>query len=68
MDMKAKGGIITLDDLKNYQAKLREPSTTTYRGFRVVTMPLPSSGGVALIEMLNMLEPFPLREMGYPSV
>ena len=67
-DMKRRGGIITLEDMKNYQAKIRQPSSTVYRGFRVVTIPLPSSGGVTLVEMLNILENFPLAEMGFPEV
>ena len=51
----------------SYQAHLREPISTTYRGLEVVTMPPASSGGVALLQMLNMLERFNLREMGHNS-
>ena len=66
-DMKRHNGLITLEDLRGYVAKEREPVRTTYRGFEVVTMPPPSSGGVILIEMLNMLEGYDLRQMGPSS-
>jgi gamma-glutamyltranspeptidase / glutathione hydrolase len=57
------GGIMTLDDLKSYQAVIRAPVRGTYRGYDVVSMPLPSSGGVVLLEMLNILEGFPMSDM-----
>jgi gamma-glutamyltranspeptidase / glutathione hydrolase len=57
------GGIMTADDLKNYQAVIRTPVRGTYRGYDVVSMPQPSSGGVVLIETLNILEGFNLGEM-----
>jgi len=57
------GGIMTLDDLKSYQAIIRPPVRGSYRGFDIVAMPQPSSGGVVLLEALNILEGFPLREM-----
>src|SRR5215213_9183089 len=63
-DMRAHNGLITLEDLKGYVAKERVPLRTTYRGFEVVSMPPPSSGGAVLIEMLNILEGFDLRHMG----
>ena len=63
-DMKANGGIISREDLAAYQAKERRPVRGTYRGFEVISMPPPSSGGVALIEMLNILEPLDLRAHG----
>src|SRR5690606_1803588 len=66
-DMEAQGGLIAASDLAAYEAKLREPIATDYRGLQVVTMPPASSGGVALLEMLNMLERFNLREMGHNS-
>lgn len=66
-DMRAHDGLITLEDLKNYVAKEREPLSTTYRGFKVISMPPPSSGGAVLIEMLNILEGFDLRHMGASS-
>ncbi len=66
-DMEAHDGLISKADLQSYEAKIREPISTTYRGLQVVTMPPASSGGVALLEMLNMLERFNLREMGHNS-
>ena len=57
------GGIMTLDDLKSYQAVIRAPVRGTYRGYDVVSMPQPSSGGVVLLETLNILEGFPMGEM-----
>jgi gamma-glutamyltranspeptidase/glutathione hydrolase len=57
------GGIMTLEDLKAYQPVIREPVRGSYRGFDIVSMPLPSSGGVVLLETLNILEGFPMRDM-----
>jgi gamma-glutamyltranspeptidase / glutathione hydrolase len=57
------GGIMTSDDLKAYQPVIRTPVHGTYRGYDIVSMPLPSSGGVGLVETLNILEGFPLAEM-----
>jgi gamma-glutamyltranspeptidase / glutathione hydrolase len=57
------GGIMSLDDLKSYQPVIRAPMRGTYRGYDIVSMPLPSSGGVVLLETLNILEGFPMAEM-----
>ena len=57
------GGIMTADDLKSYAATIRAPVQGHYRGYDIVSMPLPSSGGVVLLEMLNILEGFPIGEM-----
>src|SRR5262249_25395309 len=57
------GGIITVDDLKNYRAIERAPVRGTYRGYDIVSMPPPSSGGVHLIEMLNILEGYDLAKL-----
>jgi gamma-glutamyltranspeptidase / glutathione hydrolase len=57
------GGIMTTDDLKAYQPVIRTPVRGTYRGYDIVSMPLPSSGGVGLVETLNILEGFPLADM-----
>ncbi|WP_083572057.1 gamma-glutamyltransferase [Salegentibacter echinorum] len=65
--MKEHGGLITEKDLANYEAEELAPVTGTYRGYEVVAMPPPSSGGVALIEMLNILEVFDLEEAGANS-
>jgi gamma-glutamyltranspeptidase/glutathione hydrolase len=61
--MRANGGIITADDFARYEIKLREPLTTTYRGFTVIGFPPPSSGGVHVAQILGMLERFDLRAM-----
>jgi gamma-glutamyltranspeptidase/glutathione hydrolase len=66
--VKGAGGLMTSDDLKAYQPLIREPVTGTYRGYDIVSMPLPSSGGIVLIEMLNVLEHFDLKGMGADSV
>jgi gamma-glutamyltranspeptidase / glutathione hydrolase len=63
-DMKANGGLITKEDLAKYEAKEREPIRGTYKGYEVISMPPPSSGGVALVEMLNILEPMNLKSKG----
>src|ERR1700675_3591899 len=61
--VRAAGGIMTPDDLKSYSAVIRAPVRGSYRGYDMLSMPLPSSGGVVLMEMLNILEGFPLAEM-----
>jgi gamma-glutamyltranspeptidase/glutathione hydrolase len=66
-DMKASGGIITAEDLRTYEPTVRQPLRGTYRGYDILTMPPPSSGGIALIEMLNMLEPVDLKALGWHS-
>jgi gamma-glutamyltranspeptidase/glutathione hydrolase len=62
-DMRAHGGLITLDDLREYAAKERVPLRGNYRGYEIVTMPPPSAGGAVLIEMLNILEGFDLKKL-----
>jgi gamma-glutamyltranspeptidase/glutathione hydrolase len=64
-EMKRSGGIITTADLAAYRAIERAPVVGTYRGLRIVSMGPPSSGGIALIELLNMLEAFPLATYGH---
>ncbi|HXI12688.1 MAG TPA: gamma-glutamyltransferase [Thermoanaerobaculia bacterium] len=66
-DMKANGGLITARDLKEYEPTVRQPIRGTYRGYEILTVPPPSSGGSALIEMLNMLEGFNVGELGHNS-
>ena len=63
-EMQSGGGLITKDDLAAYHAKLRTPIHGTYRGYDVFGPPPPSSGGTCLVEMLNILENFNLREKG----
>lgn len=67
LEMKRSGGLITREDLANYQSKWREPLTGNYRGYKVYSMGPPSSGGLALLQLLKMTEPFPLREMEFHS-
>jgi gamma-glutamyltranspeptidase/glutathione hydrolase len=65
--MKSHGGIMSLEDLAKYEAVERAPITSTYRDYTLFTMPPPSSGGIALVEMLNILEGYDLKSMGYHS-
>lgn len=64
LEMKRGGGILTKEDLKNYQAVWRNAVTGTYKGYRIITMPPPSSGGIALIQLLKSVAPYPLRKWG----
>lgn len=66
-EMAANNGLITEQDLAGYQAIKRKPLIGTYRGYDIVTMPPPSSGGVTLIQMLNILEGYDLRASGVGS-
>jgi|KBSSwiStaDraftv2_1062776.scaffolds.fasta_scaffold60670_2 gamma-glutamyltranspeptidase/glutathione hydrolase len=66
-EMASHGGLITRDDLKNYTARQRTPITGTYRGVEVISVPPPSSGGVAIVEILNVLEGYDLARMGAGS-
>lgn len=61
------GGYITLADLEKYQPMEREPITGNYRGYEIVSMPPPSSGGIALVELLNILENYDLAKEGWGS-
>ncbi|HEX9425544.1 MAG TPA: gamma-glutamyltransferase [Pyrinomonadaceae bacterium] len=66
-EMDANGGLITLEDLKAYEAKERPPVRGTYRGYEIISMSPPSTGGTLLIEMLNVLEQYDLAAMGHNS-
>ncbi len=66
-EMKRGNGILTKEDLKAYQAVWRQPITGQYRGYDIVTMPPPSSGGIALIQLLKSVEPYPLNRWGFNS-
>lgn len=66
-EMKDGGGLITKADLAAYKANERTPITTTYRGFDVYGPPPPSSGGVTLVQMLNVLENYDLKKFGHLS-
>lgn len=65
--MKAKGGIITKEDLARYTAIERKPVKGTYKGYDIYSMPPPSSGGVALIEMMNLMEQADLQKIEFNS-
>lgn len=65
--MKANGGIATAKDFRGYDFKIREPIRTTYRGYEIVGFPPPSSGGVHVAQILNILERFDLKAMGAGS-
>ena len=66
-EMERNGGLITHEDLERYRARERAPVVGTYRGYDVISMAPPSSGGVAIVEMLNILEGYDLGAMGHNS-
>ena len=66
-EMGRVDGLITLEDLKGYRAKKREPIRGTYRGYDIISMPPPSSGGTAVVQILNILEGFDMDAMGFHS-
>ena len=66
-EMVRGGGLITAEDLARYEAQERTPIQASYRGYDIISMPPPSSGGVALVEMLNILEGYDLAAMGHNS-
>ena len=66
-EMERAGGLITMEDLQRYQARERTPVHGSYRGYDVISMPPPSSGGIAIVQMLNILEGFDLNGMGHNS-
>lgn len=65
--MRGNGGLLTTNDFAAYRPKLREPIRTTYRGFEIIGFPPPSSGGVHVAQILNILEHFDLKAMGADS-
>ena len=67
-EMKRGGGLISLDDLKSYKAVYREPHQFEYKGYKIVGMPMPSSGGLLLHQMLKMIEGRNIGAMGFHSV
>ncbi len=66
-DMRSGGGLINASDLDSYQAIIRPPAVGTYRGYDILSMPPPSSGGIHLVQILNILEEFPIAELGANS-
>lgn len=67
-EMQRGNGIIDYDDLKSYVAKERQPSVFNYKGYTIVTMPLPGSGGILLQQMMKMVEDKPLKSYGFQTV
>jgi gamma-glutamyltranspeptidase/glutathione hydrolase len=67
-EMKRANGIISYEDLKKYEAKERQPVVFDYKTYKIITMPLPSSGGVLLPQMMHMIEDRPVKEYGFLSV
>src|SRR6478672_8410941 len=66
-EMKRGGGIITPQDLKNYKAKFREPHVFDYKGYKIVGMPMPSSGGILVHQMMKMIEDKNIGAMGFQT-
>lgn len=66
-EMKAKNGIITFDDLSEYKSVWRKPITFTYRNHEIISMPPPSSGGIALGQLLKMIEPYDMKALKFQS-
>lgn len=64
-EMQRGKGLITKEDLKNYHSAWRKPITGNYRGYKIITMPPTSSGGIALVQLLQSVEPYPLKRWGY---
>jgi len=64
-EMKSGNGLISLEDLERYEAKWRKPVEGQYRGHKVISMPPPSSGGIALLQLLQSVEEFPLKQWGF---
>ncbi len=67
-EMRKGNGIISLEDLKNYRTIERDIIEFKYRGYEIISMPLPSSGGILLEQMLKMIEPYPIKKMKPNSV
>jgi len=66
-EMQRNDGLITLDDLKNYRPAIRQPVHGTYRGYDIFSMSPPSSGGTHIVQILNILEDYPIGDMGHNS-
>lgn len=66
-EMQRGKGLITHEDLKNYEAVWREPITATYKNYRIISMPPSSSGGICLAQLLKSVEPYPIKDWGFNS-
>ena len=67
-EMERGSGMITLNDLSNYHSVWRKPIKGKYKNYTVLSMPPPSSGGIALMQLLKMVEPFPIKEWGFQNL
>ncbi|HEY1025791.1 MAG TPA: gamma-glutamyltransferase [Sphingobacteriaceae bacterium] len=66
-EMKSGGGLISREDLRNYEAVWRDPIIGDYKDYKIITMPPPSSGGIALMQLLKSVETYPLKRWGHNS-
>jgi gamma-glutamyltranspeptidase/glutathione hydrolase len=66
-EMKRGNGLISIEDLKNYRPVWREPVVGSYKEYKIISMGPPSSGGIALLQLLNSVEPYPLKQWGHNS-
>lgn len=66
-EMQRHNGLITMDDMKAYRAVIREPVQGSYRGYDVFSMSPPSSGGIHIVQILNILEGYPISKLGHNS-
>ncbi len=64
-EMKRGKGLITAEDLKNYKSVWKAPVVATYKSYKIITMPPPSSGGICLIQLLKSIEPYPVHHWGH---
>lgn len=67
-EMRRGNGLISLEDLKNYQARWRKPVEANYKNYRIVSMPPPSSGGIIILQLMKIMERFPVAEWGFQSL
>lgn len=67
-EMQRGNGLISKDDLKSYQARWRKPVEANYKNYRIVSMPPPSSGGIIILQLMKIMERFPLAEWGFQSL
>jgi gamma-glutamyltranspeptidase/glutathione hydrolase len=66
-EMGRGNGVISQRDLSGYESVEREPVTSSYKGYKIITVPPPSSGGILLVQLLSMVEPYPFKEWGFNS-
>jgi gamma-glutamyltranspeptidase/glutathione hydrolase len=64
-EMQRGGGIISHDDLKNYKTRWLEPIVANFKDYKIISMPPPSSGGIALVQLLKSVEPYPIKDWGH---